>query len=365
MADTGLILSDICEGIKNTIDTVAINDTNINVSIGAPALAHSNKNNHQVNLFFYRFEPFGFDADITSKDELLLKTFCLITAFGVAESTHEKSGLVELKLLSKIIQLFHDTPVLLLPSDKAKQAHVQFIFRPLQDEQINQIWSTQNSTIYHPSVLYEIAMVPISPKESPSQPARVAQVGVEAVYGVENQKNTPISQARYRAPSINSPIKVRTEFQDWCPVICLVYDNECTTSLSLEIKNQNFKINDLKFWLAGDKEDSNSTYTLVGSVLKREQLDKKETSWGEDAAIANMIAVPLVPHGDVIDPHVIQGNISSLPDLDISKISYQPDSNDHWQLQLFVERHYKTMNGEAKIARSNPVLITLWERQDV
>ena len=79
-------LSIICASISEFVRTgVQAAANNIAVSIGAPAEMPESNDQHRLNLFFYRFEPYGFDADIRPDQIWRLRLFCMITSFGIAE----------------------------------------------------------------------------------------------------------------------------------------------------------------------------------------------------------------------------------------------------------------------------------------
>ena len=174
MALANTSLAAICDEIRNTMlaNISAPTDNSSNwITIGAPGVNYeSNVAKNALNLFFYRFEPFSFAAGAQPGDVQWLKVFCIITAFGVDidsadDSIDNSAGFNELRMISEVMRLFQEKPIMLINTGtQGKQWHTQFIPRPLADEQLNQIWSTQGSTVYRPSVIYEIALAPIEPE---------------------------------------------------------------------------------------------------------------------------------------------------------------------------------------------------------
>ena len=99
-------LSTICASITDFVRTgigAAVNS--INVSIGAPAIIAGDDSQHRLNLFFYRFEPSGFDSDVHPNDPWRIRLFCLITAFGIDEDIIN-AGENDLRLIGEVMRIF-------------------------------------------------------------------------------------------------------------------------------------------------------------------------------------------------------------------------------------------------------------------
>ncbi len=79
-------LSIVCTSIGDFV-RAGINAAanNIVVTIGAPASVAGEDDEQRINLFFYRFEPYGFNADGRPDEIWRLRLFCLVTTFGVDE----------------------------------------------------------------------------------------------------------------------------------------------------------------------------------------------------------------------------------------------------------------------------------------
>ena len=92
-------LAKICDVIREHVDTLGEDtspaDWEVTVTIGAPGVnLAGTASSNTLNLFFYRFEPFGFDADALPGDVQWVKVFCVITARGVDEDV-DNNGTVD------------------------------------------------------------------------------------------------------------------------------------------------------------------------------------------------------------------------------------------------------------------------------
>ena len=211
-------LSIICASISEFVRTgVQAAANNIAVSIGAPAEMPESNDQHRLNLFFYRFEPYGFDADIRPDQIWRLRLFCMITSFGIAEDDIP-AGENDLRMLGEVIRIFHQQPVLAAVAVNGEQVRLQVVLSPITDEQINQVWSTQGDTTYRPSVIYEMALAPVIPSELYIEPPLVGMLGNQAFPDMA-QRYAQFSGASlgpkvpYRLVDIGNP--------QWSPEICL------------------------------------------------------------------------------------------------------------------------------------------------
>ncbi len=377
-------LSKICNEIREHIDSLGLTtspaDWEVTVTIGAPGINQTSPvTKNTLNLFFYRFEPFGFAADALPGDVQWVKMFCIITAFGVDEDIDSddrvdfSAGFNELRMLSQVMRLFQEQPVMLIEGDDSGEVwHTQIIQRPLADEHINQIWSTQGDTIYRPSLAYEIALAPIEPVTSSPEVARVASIGAQAHSNTQNQNLLWPTDTDTRFPAIPS-ITVDTSNPQWAPAIVMVSGTALERQASL---STNFQVPgnaadadfssfpEIDIWIAGDSTKTNDI-TIVGQLLQNPDDDKNSGHWIEISPVENQTA-----DVDSID-------ISSLPAPAATHFTLQQShwtgisaSSHSWQLQLFSERHIKynavtglwtdTTANDADIRiRSNPLLISL------
>lgn len=377
-------LARICNVIREHVDTLgqptSPTDWNVRVTIGAPGanLAASSTNN-TLNLFFYRFEPFSFAADAQPGDVQYVKMFCVITAFGVDEDTDSddtvdfSAGFNELRMLSQVMRLFQEQPVMLIEGDDSDEIwHTQFIPRPLADDQINQIWSTQGDTIYRPSVIYEISLAPVEPQIPTTQVARVASIGTYADSNMKNRHSAWPADRETRFPKAPS-VTVDSSNPQWAPAIMIVTgstsERQPSLSLNLEVPvagaNADFSsFPQIDIWIAGDSSKTNDL-NLVGQLLQNPDADSSSGIWTDISTINNISAdVDTLDVSNLPAPAATNFRFSLAHWTDIS------ETNNSWQLQLFAERYirYDSLTGlwvdttanDADIRiRSNPLLITL------
>lgn len=377
-------LARICNVIREHIDTLgqptSPADWNVRVTIGAPGanLAATSSNN-TLNLFFYRFEPFAFAADTQPGEVQWVKMFCVITAFGVDEDTDSddvvdfSAGFNELRMLSQVMRLFHEQPVMLIEGDDAGETwHTQFIPRPLADDQINQIWSTQGDTIYRPSVIYEISLAPIEPEIPTAQVARVASIGTYASGNMENRHAPWPAGRETRFPKVPS-VNVDSSNPQWAPAIMMVTglagDRQASLSLNLEIPvagaDADFSsFPQIDIWVAGDTSKTHDL-NLVGQLLQNPDSDSSSGNWSDITPVTGLTADE--SGLDVINPPPPSTTNFTLDQTHWTGIS---ETNNSWQLQIFAERYirFNAVTGlwddsnveDAEIRiRSNPLLITL------
>ena len=381
-------LAKICNSLREYIDTLGEETTpagwDVSVSIGAPGINISSMNNkNTINLFFYRFEPSGFDADALPGDIQYVRVMCFITAFGVDEDTNDDdlidltAGFNELRMLSQVMRLFQENPVLLMEGDDEGELwHTQFIHRPLADEQINQIWSSQGDTVYRPSLAYEIALAPVEPLKKTSHPTRVGSYGASTTADISNQFNSWPVDKGLRYPQASS-ISIDTSNPKWAPAAVMVTGTasarEAGISINYEVPdvgpNADFSnFPDIDIWIGGDILRSGDL-TIVGQLFQNPKSDDNDESWiditpvtglSADASILSMTDLPLPsPDASTVGFTLTQAHWTNID-----------NTKNNWQLQIFVERHLSLdpdTNNWVDVAeedadlriRSNPLLITL------
>ena len=382
-------LAKICDDIRGHVETLGRETSppgwDVSVTIGAPGINLATKHSkNTLNLFFYRFEPFGFDADALPGEVHWLKAICIITAFGIDEDINDdssvdySSGTNELRMLSQVMRLFQEYPVMHIAGDHAGELwHTQFVPRPLADEQINQIWSSQGDTIYRPSVVYEIALVPIEPENPVAQAARVASMGVDAGADIRERYRQWPHDRDPRFPSASS-IMINTENPQWAPAAVMVTggagDRTAHLSLHFEVPAGPGDAADfssfpsIDIWIAGDTAKTEDLY-LVGQLLQNPNEDQNSGRWQEIDDI------------DEISADVIELQMDQLPDpepavnapsfvLETTHLTGLDPASHSWQLQVFVERRIQldpltnTWSDTSDPTRglkirSNPLLITI------
>ena len=377
-------LAKICSVIREHVDTLGMPTSPANwevtVTIGAPGANLSSTTNRNIlNLFFYRFEPFGFAADAQPGDVQWVRMFCVITAFGMDEDINNddkvdySAGFNELRMLSQVMRLFQEKPVMLIEGDDAGEMwHTQFIQRPLADEQINQIWSTQGDTIYRPSLVYEITLAPVEPLVASGQSARVASIGTYASSNVQNKSITRAADRTTRYPAL-VPVTVDPGNPQWAPAIMMLRGTGSTrqASLSLHLQVPNNGDNadfsnfpEIDIWIAGDTAKTHNL-ALVGQLLQNPDADKSSGQWLDIQTIQNISA-------DVttLDPQRLPQTADIQFTLSQSHWSNISASSNSWQLQLFAERYIRfdaasgewqetTLENATVRIRSNPLLISI------
>lgn len=142
-----------------------------------------------VNFFPYRVAPSAHQAGHGVGDPLLLRLFCLVTAFS-AKTLATGDDLRDLKLLGETMRFLHDDPVLpgvaLPPSPTPDDTRyrLQTILLAPNMEEINHIWTTQGGELpYRLSAAYEFALVPVEPRvhRLPGPPVTSARAQVDVV----------------------------------------------------------------------------------------------------------------------------------------------------------------------------------------
>ncbi|MDJ0807046.1 MAG: Pvc16 family protein [Gammaproteobacteria bacterium] len=378
-------LSRICNQVRAHLETLgqgtAPPDWEVTVTIGAPGINLPAVNNaNTLNLFFYRFEPFTFDTSARPGDVQWVKLFCVMTAVGIDEDVDSdtvvdfSAGFNELRMLSQVMRLFQEQPVMLIDGDNPGEVwHTQFIPQPLADEQINQIWSTQGDTVYRPSLMYEITLAPVEPLTPAPQAPRVASVGSFADSSTSNPNRPWPANRETLYPPVPS-VSVDSANPQWAPAIVLVTgpagNRAANLSLNLEVPVvgglADFSgLPTLDIWIAGDSAQSGDL-TLVGQLLQNPDADRSSGQWVDIDPVINLSA-----DADSLDVENLPGPGGTGFALALSHWTGIDNSNNSWQLQLFVERHiqYQADTGQwvdlphaadgGMGIRSNPLLISL------
>jgi hypothetical protein len=346
-------LAKICLEISKHIEFLGKNQNDLDWKIitGAPGvnLADTNIDTNTLNVFYYRFEPAGLNASTGVGDIHWMRVFCIITAFGFDDNDDKNiAGINELRMLSEVVRLFQEQPIKLFKGNNDEDWHTQFIPRPLADEQINQIWSTQGSVVYRPSIAYEIALAPIEPLEPTPQSARVASIGFVADSDIK-KRHSPWSDAQRdsRFPLVPS-ISIDISNPQWTPAIAMITGQNgrrlAHLTLSLEaVKIGPVTIPDIDIWIAGD---SNDTVFLMGQLFQN-------NSWQD---------IDIIPNVGVDTTMIDNENLPPINGTNFKLLSthWSGFDNTHksWQLQLFAQRTITINNIEIRI-RSNPLLIAI------
>lgn len=353
-------LSQVCKGIRNHLDAEinrtsagiggpggghghapAVGFSKVNVVIDTPTVtagANDIDTAHYLNLFFFRFEPAGLFPDTLPGETGWLRSFCLITPFAFKEDS-VGNGEGDLKLIGEVIRIFHEKPVFRLKVD-GEDYHLQVIFQPLPLDQLNQLWSTQGDTVYHPSVLFEVSLAPVLPA------VRAVPAPLTGGFGLEVQPERQSGTATVAARAPEVPVMAPAgQHEDWTPAICFVRDGTCAFSFSLALGSPQLLGGGgqpaflPQVWLAGKPGEA------VG--LRWETWDAA-SGWQKVEPADSALVTDLR-----IDPEAAAA--ATLIPLTL------PFNNHVGQLLLYAERSYtRASDGVVLSRRSNPLLISLY-----
>lgn len=315
---------------------------NILVSMGAPSEVADSDDEHRVNLFFYRFEPSGFQAGAHPNDPWRVRMFCMITTFGVDEDGIA-AGENEMRLLGEIMRIFREQPISDPVVVGSETVRLQTIFSAATDEQMNQVWSTQGDSAFRPSVIYEMALAPVMPSTLRAEPPLVGGFGAESrassagrygnFTGIEHQPTVPRSFV-----DVANPL--------WEPVLAWIHNNNCELTLALNVDDPSFGSFVPEVWLAGDPGE---TLNLIWQT------------W--DSSGWNTVSIPVAanPYGTELNPEAIPATVPSTFPLSLALPISLPPTASAAQALLYAERSVTLAAGSSPITvRSNPLLISLY-----
>ncbi len=334
-------LSTVCTSVADAVSTemqAALNG--INVTIGAPSADSPDPALHRLNLFFYRFEPGGFDADIYPDDPWRIRMYCMITAFAINEGTIS-AGENDLRLLGEVMRVFRSMPVLDAVTVSDELVRLQTVFTTITDDQINQIWSTQGETTYRPSLVYEMSLTPIMPAERRVQPTLVGAIG-STVY--------PRVQHRH-APSLGAGIGPQTLFVDvdadnplWAPALCWIVNGQCVQTLSLD--TDEFAAFTPQLWIAGEP----------GAAVELVWETWNSSGWSAVDPPASATAF-----STALDPDNVPSTIPGTFPMPISVPLALPADEDAAQGLLYARRSVISPASDTPVTvRSNPLLLSVY-----
>ncbi len=326
-------LSLVCRAVADFIGTgLSAQANNIRVLIGAPSEAAKTDDKHRLNLFFYRFEPYAFDADVAPTDPWRIRMFCLITAFGISEEQID-AGENDLRILGEVMRVIHEKPVFDAVTIGDSQVRLQVVFHPLKADDINHIWSTQGDTDYRPSIAYEMALLPIFPRQRRIAPPRVGALGYEAQADMEARYDAFTSVAG-SLPVAASTVDTRAE--DWAPRLCFVHAGAAFESAAFAVGSVPTS---LSVWAAGDQAESIALHWQ---------------EWHSDSGWTDLPSTESAnPVGTAIDPENLPAVL--LPSATL------PFTDRPGQALLYGVRSYvRARDGATAEVRSNPLLITIY-----
>lgn len=337
-----VVCNSIAEFVRVGVGAVA---NNIAVSLGSPAEMEEEGDQHRINLFFYRFEPSGFESASFPDQPWKIRLFCLVSAFGVDEDGIT-SGENDLRMLGELMRIFRELPVSAALDISGQQVRLQTIFSPVTDEQINQIWSTQGDTTYRASLIYEMALAPIMPSQLRTEPPLVGAFGRQA-FASQNQRFAAFT-GDPEGPLV--PVtNININDPNWQPQLCWIHQNVCSHTLSFDIDGPEFAAFQAQIWIAGDDSQN---------VSLRWDIWDTAQGW-------RSVGVPVVaaPFSLTIDPDNIPTSIpgifpASFPmplPVDI------PLAESAAQGLLYATRSVILVAGQPAVElRSNPLLLSLY-----
>ncbi len=329
-------LAQVCRGLADDLSD-GINSattSRVKVLLGTPAAAApaESDTSHRLNLFFFRFEPSGFQSDLLPGQTWLLRLHCLATPFCVDEAPLN-AGENDLRVMGEVLRHFHEQPLFEIQVE-GETFLIQVIFLNLGLDQLNQLWSTQGDTVYRPSALFEVSLAPVMPRE-PAVPAPL--VGALGL-GVRANLAARTGAGPAMPPPVR-PMQPATSTEDWVPALCLVSDGACLWSLALALGSAELAAFTPAAWVAGQPGSPVRLRWEVWSPLE---------GWQPQGAGA-----PFNLQDARIDPGAVANAHTEATAL--------PFSDRAGQAVLYAERTYlRGADGVSITLRSNPVLVTLY-----
>ncbi|MDD2463325.1 MAG: Pvc16 family protein [Desulfobulbus sp.] len=330
-------LSQVCKGIRTYLDG-AINGSDrskVSVVLSTPAETASTgagDSDHRLNLFFYRFEPAGLFPDILPGETGWMRAFCLVTPFS-SEEDSVGPGENDLRLVGEVSRIFHEKPIFDLDVD-GERYHLQVILQSLALDQLNQLWSTQGDTVYRPSLLYEISLMPVVPID------KTVPAPLTGALGLQLQSTLDTQAVRAAGtPPVVVPMVPDTRQADWTPAVALVYQGTCALSLLFQVGSPELATFVPQVWLAGE----------VGSSVAL-CWETWEPGQGWQPVLPS---TPVLTPNRGVDPEsVAEATVLPAP---------LPFNDRAGQMLLYAERSLvRPTDGTLVQLRSNPLLITLY-----
>ncbi len=306
----------------------------VRVILGTPSDASpaDTDTDHRLNLFFFRFETSGFNADAMPGDIQFLRMYCLATPFAVTEGT-VSSGENDLRIVGEAIRVFQEKPVFEI-TVSTEVFHIEVVMQTLGLDQINQLWSTQGETVYRPSVLFEVSLAPVIPQTRFDPGPLTATMGMD----VRADINAPAFPSDGELTPSVAYIKPDTSQENWTPALAVLHDGGLHTSLSFELASPSLAAFAVQAWVAGVIGES---ITLVWE------------RWTSESGWQLGSSSPAAISEDALDPDSLASATTQMLSL--------PFDDEPGQMVLYAERSYsRSSDGVELNLRSNPVLINLY-----
>jgi hypothetical protein len=187
-------------------------------------------------------------------DRWYVRVICMITAFSMAETVDDPktastivipAGEIDLRVLGEVLRYFHENPIIRPASpEEDVGAYLQVVPLTLSSPEINEIWSTQGGDVaYRPSLLYEIALLPIEPRTRASPSLPVVAGGLHLhMRGTMGPAGQPAPPAVWVSPRLESG-----DGPDWVPRLAFVAGGVATQSISISSAGDR----KVSVWIAG------------------------------------------------------------------------------------------------------------------
>lgn len=313
---------------------LAPTETTVHVLVGTPAVAATVQTGdpvHRLNLFFYGFEPSGFDSQSLPAEPWRLRLHCLVTPFGIDEQGIS-AGENDLRILGEVIRLLHEAPILPEVGVNGESVRLHAVFEPLDLDSLNRLWTTQGEISLRPSVSYEFALAPIVPSKPAIAGPRVGELGIGIRPDTNDTAATTPDQSVPEVPVVH----VDTSRPDWVPQVCFVESGQCSYTPSFSVGSPELAAFQPKVWIAG----------LPGAAvtLEWEQWDST-TGWSAGPSGAATASTA------TIDPS--QAATATLATTTL------PWTDHAGQFTLYATRTWTRPDGAQIQLRSNPLLVTL------
>lgn len=355
-------LSTVCRAVVDYLKAnVAVGDSSVNVSLGNPAhaLPAESSTAHGMNVFFYRFEPSAFQSDLRPGDTWLMRCYCLITPFAVDED-NKSAGENDVKLVGEVLRLFHEAPVQTVTVEDAGESlsfHLQIVHQPLNLETVNQLWGTQGDVVYRPSLAYELNVAPVLPIEKTIESPMVGNINTNTRADMRARQQT-VSDVP--VPYLSRAQQVPTQVESWAPALCWVHNQQCVESIALALNSTELQQFSRRVLVAG---------AINAEVQLYWEVWHQNSGWhvldAESQRQDVMVTTDAILPNDINMAHTFIANEPSYTEqTEDGPVAVNPLERVG-QCVLYARRTYRRAadgnNGPVYTARSNPLLISIYE----